>query len=490
MSLKEVKEFKINDYITLKLDNNKTFIYVKGERFKQCKYLLLNIKIDEITFLDEIDSVDEAAAKLDNNLNRVDYVEIPPEVEFWGHCSNLQVWVEYDYNTRLLHSNLAFPLLKELAIVGDPIAKKVFKEEIAYRLSSKYLPVIRYLIEGGYIEFLNEEELKIAYSEFDHVIINNESIPAIGEKLDLSYRNINSISEIKGLEDCTYLKKLKLSHNKIKKIEGLELLNKLQELQLGHNQIEKIEGLETLTSLEELFLGSNKIQKIERLGSLTNLRDLNLNNNQIKNIEGLNTLINLNALELNHNKVQKVEGLNTLTNLRELYLAHNQIRKIEGLDVLNNLRKLFLSYNQVHKIEGLDTLSNLRDLSLKGNPIAYIEGLNNLGKLETLFLDHCQIKRIHRLDSLINIQQLYLDYNQIQKIENLDNLKKLKYLNLRKNPIKVLEGLEKLEHLRNLDLDKTGIDPDLLIKLGINLSGFIKDPTVIIEYCKKKKNSL
>lgn len=422
MSLKEVKDFKINDYITLKLENNETIIYVKGERFKQCKSLLLNIKIDEITFLDEIDSVDEAAAKLDNNLNKVEYVEIPPEVEFWGHCSNLQVWVENDYNTRLLHSNLAFPLLKELAIVGDPIAKKVFKEEIAYRLSSKYLPVIRYLIEGGYLEFLNEEELKIALSEFDHIIINSESIPVIGEKLDLSYRNINSIFEINGLEDCTYLKKLKLSHNKIKKIEGLELLSKLQELQLGHNQIEKIEGLETLTSLEELFLGSNKIQKLKGLGSLINLRDLNLNNNQIKKIEGLNTLINLNALELNHNKVQKVEGINRLNNLRELYLAHNQIRKIEEVDVFKNLRKLFLSFNQIRKIEGLDKLLNLQDLSLKGNPIVYIEGLNYLRNLVTLFLDHCQIKRIHGLDSLTNLQQLYLDHNQIQKIKKLGGI--------------------------------------------------------------------
>ena len=36
-------EFKINKYITLKLENCKTNIYVEGELFNQCKFLLLNI---------------------------------------------------------------------------------------------------------------------------------------------------------------------------------------------------------------------------------------------------------------------------------------------------------------------------------------------------------------------------------------------------------------------------------------------------------------
>ena len=43
MSSEGIKEFKVNDYITLKLEDGKTIIYVKGKRFDQCKYLLLNI---------------------------------------------------------------------------------------------------------------------------------------------------------------------------------------------------------------------------------------------------------------------------------------------------------------------------------------------------------------------------------------------------------------------------------------------------------------
>lgn len=108
-----MKEFKVNDYLSLLLINDETVIYVNNERFQQCKYLLLDIPVDKISSLDEIESVDEAAEKLDDSLEpiegRVD--KIPPEVEFWGHCSNLQVWYEHDYDTRLLHRNLNYSIL-------------------------------------------------------------------------------------------------------------------------------------------------------------------------------------------------------------------------------------------------------------------------------------------------------------------------------------------------------------------------------------------
>ena len=37
-------------------------------------------------------------------------VDITPKQEFWAHCSNLQTWNENYYDTRLIHTNLAFPL--------------------------------------------------------------------------------------------------------------------------------------------------------------------------------------------------------------------------------------------------------------------------------------------------------------------------------------------------------------------------------------------
>lgn len=63
------------------------------------------------------------------------------------------------YDSRLLHSNLSFPLLRKLAEAGDKTAKKVFKDEIAKRLEGGNVNVIKYLLIEGYLSFLNENEI-------------------------------------------------------------------------------------------------------------------------------------------------------------------------------------------------------------------------------------------------------------------------------------------------------------------------------------------
>jgi len=66
-------EFKINEIITLKLENNRTNIYVNNELFRHCKYLLLNIPVDNIHEFDDITSIDEAEEYLDHSLEREAY---------------------------------------------------------------------------------------------------------------------------------------------------------------------------------------------------------------------------------------------------------------------------------------------------------------------------------------------------------------------------------------------------------------------------------
>ena len=154
-------EFIINKYLKLRLEYGNTNIYVGGNLFKQCKYLLLDLPVSNITDYNEIESIDEVAEKLDRSMERGKprKYHITPDIEFWGHCSNLQAWYENNYDTRILHSNLAFPLLKALAKEGDPLAKKVFKEEIALRLVSGYHSVVKHLITENYLQYFNNEEL-------------------------------------------------------------------------------------------------------------------------------------------------------------------------------------------------------------------------------------------------------------------------------------------------------------------------------------------
>ena len=149
-------EKEINQYITLKLVGGRTYIYVNGKRFIQCIRLILNIPKHDVHLYDEVDSIDEAAKLYSNQVfqNRIvrgpmaapipnQNHDITSEQEFWGHCSNIQAWVEHDYDTRILMSNISFPLLRELAKAGDPVASKVFKEEIALRLESGYPSVVQ-----------------------------------------------------------------------------------------------------------------------------------------------------------------------------------------------------------------------------------------------------------------------------------------------------------------------------------------------------------
>ncbi|MFX0028531.1 MAG: ADP-ribosylation factor-like protein [Candidatus Hermodarchaeota archaeon] len=157
---KIAKEFEINRYLKLRLEKNQTNIYINGRRVSQCMFLLLNIPTEKVRNFNDIRSIDEAAERLGHStgLGRRAY-HISPKTEFWGHCSNLQAWYENNYDTRLMHRNLAFPLLKRLVQAGDPLAKKVFKEEIILRLKSGYSSVVSYLLNQRYLKLLNRQEL-------------------------------------------------------------------------------------------------------------------------------------------------------------------------------------------------------------------------------------------------------------------------------------------------------------------------------------------
>lgn len=178
-------EFKVNEYITLKLEGKETNIYVKGTKFMQCKRLVLNISIKDSGLYDHFDSIDEASEYYDHYLykhkvqeerdGRLELSsydgEISYEEEFWGHCSNLQMWYKHEYDTRVLKANLAFPLLKQLTERGDMLAKKVFKEEIAKRIESGYKSVVLYLFNEHYLDYLEDEELKSLFFDPDAKVV-------------------------------------------------------------------------------------------------------------------------------------------------------------------------------------------------------------------------------------------------------------------------------------------------------------------------------
>ena len=158
-------EFKVNDFLSLRNDGYETDIYVKGKKFIQCKFLLINIPVNEITSLDNIKSIDEVADNLDQSLegSNPQKYNVGRRTEFWAHCSNLQLWAEHGYDTKLLHRNLSFPLLKKLTEMGDKTAEKVFKEEVAKRMMEGSINVALYLLKERYLDFLTKEEKMVVF---------------------------------------------------------------------------------------------------------------------------------------------------------------------------------------------------------------------------------------------------------------------------------------------------------------------------------------
>ncbi len=222
---KVLQEFKINKHITLKLLDNATLgkkstrIFIDNSPFLQCMYIMLN-NPQENPLQSEIDSIDEATEKLDSRLEFFFSPPTPisPESIFWAHCSNLQVWYELGYDSRILHSNLSFPLLKKLVDVGDPKAKQVFKEEIAKRILDQYLPVTIYLLDERYLDYLNDSEIEYIFHTLSEQImipnseLKNEKFANVLLKTGSSYLKKGVYAGHLAIDLCIKLRNLLNSH--------------------------------------------------------------------------------------------------------------------------------------------------------------------------------------------------------------------------------------------------------------------------------------
>lgn len=98
-----MNEFVVNEYLSLRLEKGKISIYVNDEKFIQCKYIIFDIPIGASND-DECKSIDEYIEhyKRFEAETREKAKKLPPEVEFWGHCSNLHYWYLQSYDTNII----------------------------------------------------------------------------------------------------------------------------------------------------------------------------------------------------------------------------------------------------------------------------------------------------------------------------------------------------------------------------------------------------
>ncbi|MFX1236514.1 MAG: leucine-rich repeat domain-containing protein [Promethearchaeota archaeon] len=308
-------EFEVNDEITLKLENGRTILYVDGKEFLQCKHLVIKGSLNELSKV-EVNSIDD----IENlDLEYSTEVDITAAEEFWGHCSNLQAWAEHGFDSRLLHSNMSFPLLKELADVNPSKYETFFKEEICRRMIEGNPSTVYFLYEEGYIDRLTRDEFWSAFdfevqplieierrineisSEpiyFKHTTRTEDVAPITREKNDTYFQldgktiTALSLNELETLDDSLLvfiLERLK----KYLKIRALNIYG-----------CEKIESLPKeiggLKNLKWLYLENNCITSLpDTIGKLKQLEELYLANNKLSSLpEGFSALYSLEFLDL------------------------------------------------------------------------------------------------------------------------------------------------------------------------------------------------
>ncbi|MCK4381441.1 MAG: hypothetical protein KAW51_09915 [Candidatus Lokiarchaeota archaeon] len=203
-----MQKFTINAFLDLRLEDGRTNIYVNNKLFMHCKYILLNIPIDKIEDFERIDSIDEIVEIIDGHfkISGENQVKISPKTIFWAHCSNLQVWYENDYNSCLLHRNLAFPLVKALTKAGDKLAASVFKEEVAKRFENSNIKVNQFLLNNRYLDCLNKDELSILLVQTKSNLINSviSQLKKFMKSPLVNYREIKELIDILLFIDLKY----------------------------------------------------------------------------------------------------------------------------------------------------------------------------------------------------------------------------------------------------------------------------------------------
>ncbi len=451
--------FKINELMTLKLEKNgRTSIYVAGKPFKQCTYLLLTIPRSQAEEFADIKSIDDAAERLDKSMH--DAIEskkfnIPPRVEFWGHCSNLQAWAENGYNLNLIHSNLGFPLVKKLSELGDPQATAVFKEEVARRFQEGDFKTKQYLFLEFYFRSFTKEELEVVLKDLDFKKISAELTPRkkfslLEELIGLGNAEARRILKEKVLKRFKKEGEIEIDRHFIVRRGYLDILSQ-GEIDTLFSQVPKEDyrlasvspsvsktfpyyllKLNYLGSLDYSYCDIEELS--ESIGKLTSLHTLELNGNNLKRLpESIANLNRLEELNLGYNKFEEFpQQIITLERLKKLYMDHNKLNELpESIGKMKRLRLLFITDNNLKELpESIGELKFLRELWLERNSLTSLpESIGNLKNLKRLYLNDNYLTELpETIGNLENLESLGLSSNNLKRVpDTINNLKKLDF---------------------------------------------------------------
>lgn len=473
----------INEFLSIRLVDGHTEIFVGDKLIQKCHLLIMNIPTKETNRLKQIDSVDELVEYAEENRLTQDLIledgwrrngfyevikELTQEEEFWAHSSTIQAWTESGYDTRLLDMRLAFPILKELTRIGDSVARRIFKDEIFKRMKSGYPQVLIFLAKEGFLNFLTEEEQRTLFQEINLKKVLNvfseakyEKYNHIGYFLDnLSEEQINMLltesdpSGIKQLElvgigiinlpkpllRYTDVKDLNLCKNNLTSLpENIDTLNNLKYLDLGYNKLKILpKSIGNLRKLVHLDIRGNLLEEIpDTIGNLTDLIELWIGGNKLSILPpSFKNLKKVEDLRLRKNNFSKVPTeIFQLKGLRTLSLGKNNIEELpQKLKWLILLKDLILPYNKLEILpETIGNLTNLEEIYLGNNLIREIPiSIGNLKKLKKLSLENNNLDELpDSISSLVRLEKLDLSFNPLRSIpKGVFRLPNLQYLHL------------------------------------------------------------
>jgi len=503
-----MKEFKINEFLTLKLEAGKTNIYIKEQPFMQCKCLFLNSHKRRTKNVSQIDIIYE-----NEPFNATNIYWISEETEFWAYCSNLEAWFENNYSTELLHREIAFPLLKKLSDAGDPLAIEVFSDQIIKRLETGSDRVTTYLIKEKYLDYLNEKQLEYLFTSkiFKKALSNlfafntyNTQVTYFPLLKKFTDQNINAavnllksqiLDKARNYDNLFFFIKndyLKyLTRDEYSRLGITEDLK--EELKIVQEFRGRISYKNKGTFLKE-FRGSSHykdelytIEKNHVIGlfltnhyslkegvpanilKLKHLEFLNLSWNHLKSIpKEISQLRNLKILILKNNDLTSLpDTIGELHYLEELDISNNDLISIpESVGDLKVLKILNLRSNSLEEfpvsVINLKSLKILRLGSRKGyvsgniNTISEIpDTILGLESLRILGLENNELTELpEEIGKLPFLEKLNLTSNNLEEIpSSIGNLQSLVEFNLSSNKITKLPlSFGNLKSLRNLDL--------------------------------------
>ena len=226
------------------------------------------------------------------------------------------------------------------------------------------------------IEFLPKNIGNLQKLEYLHFSNNNiKDIELVKSLTNLNtlYCNGNKINDISPVTNLVNLIGLELNSNLIEEIpKEITSLKKLQKVDLSFNNIGSLPDLKGLDSLVTVRFSNNALndEALIKIGELKNVRYLHLSENSFTKVPVLKNMKSVNILYISKNKIADLTGFadeETFPTLEKLYLDSNKIENVEALRNRKGLTELRIYKNCIKDI------SPLEELKASGT---YIDGMN------------------------------------------------------------------------------------------------------------------